>query len=317
MSHAYFKPLKDAISKDCNIREWTIETNPFIPLKKSSPSHSDLFQIYSNEGVHRITLGAQSLNPKVLKFLGRHHSPKDILQSLKSATDAQISQIQVDIIYGHPLEESPDSLRTTIQTLKNNGATGVSLYALTPEMNTHYSNLILDEDKAAREYEILGEECIQQGFIPWEASNFTTQPCLHNFNYWKNRPYIGLGTGACGFTPTNKHYRVGPPLSGGNAKLHDFTEEELFTVHWESSLTSEEQSQERLLTQIRLWEGITLNRLQMNSLKEDPRIREALNQGLMNTKEIASDKLNLRLYWKEQIRHLSWVNVINHKLKNI
>ena len=93
----------------------------------------------------------------------------------------------------------------------------LSLYALGVEENTPLWAWIEDgkvnspdEDLAASMYELAVELLGSEGFYGYEISNFAKKDinndyrCLHNLQYWRNQPYIGIGAGAHGFINKNR-----------------------------------------------------------------------------------------------------------------
>ncbi len=61
--------------------EITIEVNP-------RQTDADFFDQIRRKGINRISIGAQSFNPKELTFLGRIHDVQDIIQCVHDAHDA-------------------------------------------------------------------------------------------------------------------------------------------------------------------------------------------------------------------------------------
>ncbi|CAE6851423.1 coproporphyrinogen-III oxidase family protein [Paraburkholderia domus] len=79
-------------------------------------------------GVDRLSLGIQSWNPRVLEFLGAHHSPADADAVLAAAAAAGHDNINIDIMADvsvHAVDDHIDDLRRAI-------AAGVSMIAVNP-----------------------------------------------------------------------------------------------------------------------------------------------------------------------------------------
>jgi oxygen-independent coproporphyrinogen-3 oxidase len=95
----------------------------------------------------------------------------------------------------------------------------LSLYALALEHGTPMQNKVeqgilhmLDEDLAADMYDAASEILATAGFIQYEISNWAREKnsvelysCIHNLQYWRNLPYIGVGAGAHGYI---NHFRT-------------------------------------------------------------------------------------------------------------
>jgi oxygen-independent coproporphyrinogen-3 oxidase len=93
----------------------------------------------------------------------------------------------------------------------------LSLYALTIEHGTpfgHWARRGLmpspDPDAAAEMYEWVSEFLEAQGYEQYEISNWSKPgfQCQHNLQYWRNRPYLGLGAGAHGFAAGVRYSNV-------------------------------------------------------------------------------------------------------------
>src|SRR5688572_19362987 len=80
------------INLDCEI---TLEANP-------GTVDSDKFCGYRDAGVNRISIGVQSFQPRILKFLGRVHSAEEARQSLDVVRQVGFDNFSFDLIYAHP-----------------------------------------------------------------------------------------------------------------------------------------------------------------------------------------------------------------------
>ena len=81
------------INLDCEI---TLEANP-------GTVDSEKFFGYRDAGVNRISVGVQSFQPRLLKFLGRIHSADEAKQSAAaSVKQAGFDNFSFDLIYANP-----------------------------------------------------------------------------------------------------------------------------------------------------------------------------------------------------------------------
>lgn len=313
----FYRPLVEKIRARFKIEEFTVETNPF------SNTHQ-AFSEWVELGVNRITLGAQSLNNEVLKYLGRKHSAEDVLRNIRAARDAGLEQIQVDLIFGVKQLQSQRDIEVEIQSLEKSGATGVSCYLLTIEESTPFASETNSTDESiVEEYEKLRQMCESLGFVQQETSNFSRFPPIHNRLYWYGLPYLGLGTGAHGLlpplddSPLGRRYRVGPATlqrSAGDDKLA-FSEDSsaLFSLDFsEGERTTEMVAQEMLLTLLRTKSGIPFRWLdlmyasdKLECLWKDQRIERAIETGAL----VRTDD-HLSLSAQEKLRGDSWALLI-------
>jgi oxygen-independent coproporphyrinogen-3 oxidase len=189
-----FAPLLKEISSRFEIEECTIECNPGLVSRAKIESWKDV-------GIDRLTLGAQSLDPAILQFLGRMHSEQDVARATEWGLASGMTNIQADIIYGLPVTFRGRKLRDELDRLASMGVSGFSAYCLTVEDRTAFSVSAIraDDDLAADEYAEIRECAARYGFVRRETSNFSKFECKHNNVYWYGMPYIGIGVGAHGF----------------------------------------------------------------------------------------------------------------------
>ena len=168
------------------------ETKKFVDLKKL--------------GVNRISIGAQSLNSRNLKFLGRLHNVNDISRSLNHATKI-FNNVSADLMYafyGQDLDLWINELETFI---KNFDLQHISLYQLTIEKGTKFFTdykrgviQLMDDDLAADFYTKTNLILNNYNFNRYEVSNYSKLnfECKHNLSYWNSDNWIGIGPGAYG-----------------------------------------------------------------------------------------------------------------------
>lgn len=155
-------------------------------------------------GVNRLSMGAQSFDAGLLRWMGRIHSPEEIETAFAAARRAGFTSINLDFIFALPNQ----SLATWADTLERALALGpehLSLYSLIVEEGTPLFSWVrdgrvipADDDTAADMYEHAMERLARAGYSQYEISNWALagHECRHNLTYWRNLPYIGLGAGA-------------------------------------------------------------------------------------------------------------------------
>jgi oxygen-independent coproporphyrinogen-3 oxidase len=312
---SYYKEFIDILKQHFIIEECTLETNPYTNIKRK-------FDSYFQAGFDRITLGAQSICPNTLKFLGRRHTPQDVLKNIQWANHAGFKNIQVDLIYGLKKDTRTITIDDEILTLANIGATGISAYALTIEPRTLFAKTdYANEEVAELEYYQILTACQKIGFNQLETSNFSKFAAKHNNIYWYGKPYIGIGTGAHGLLPATQQnpygirYKVGNPSAvtePGNDKLIFSDESEKiknFSIIFESTRSKQEYLEEMFFTLLRTPSGIPTSWLKeqidlkkfMNLLTSHPKIKRALDE-----QKILISKEFITIASKEKIRGDAW-----------
>jgi len=84
--------------------EVTVEANP-------ETVDAELVEQLRSCGVNRVSLGAQSFEPKLLEVLERQAGPGDVRRAVYALRDAKIDNISLDLIYGIPGQSSADLAR--------------------------------------------------------------------------------------------------------------------------------------------------------------------------------------------------------------
>lgn len=166
---------------------------------------------YREAGINRLSLGAQSFNPKELRLMERIHTEKEIYQAVKWARQAEFDNISLDLIFGVP-NQTLESWQRSLSASADLGIEHLSLYHLTIEDHTPFKIRLEqglmprpDDDLAVDMYEFALDYLARENFQHYEISNWARQrsgawkTCRHNLQYWHNQPYFGFGAGAHGF----------------------------------------------------------------------------------------------------------------------
>jgi len=194
------------ISQDAEI---TIEANPGTVSEAGLRAMRAL-------GINRISLGVQSANGEELRMLERTHTYLDVLQAVSAARRAGFDNLNLDLIYGLS-EQDLETWQSSVRRIVGLRPEHISAYALTLEHGTPFgrwtSRGIMatpDPDMAADMYEWLSEELEAAGYAQYEISNWSRagRACLHNLQYWRGLPYLGLGAGAHGYADGFRYSNV-------------------------------------------------------------------------------------------------------------
>jgi oxygen-independent coproporphyrinogen-3 oxidase len=158
-------------------------------------------------GINRLSMGAQSFDADLLRWMGRIHSPAEIETAFAAARAAGFERINLDFIYALP-GQSVQTWEDTLTRATDLGPDHLSLYSLIVEEGTPLHRWVsqgkvrpVDDDLAADMYELAETTLEAAGYRQYEVSNWARpgQACEHNLTYWRNLPYIGLGAGAHGW----------------------------------------------------------------------------------------------------------------------
>ena len=183
--------------------EITLEANP-----------NDLSDRYCAElrerGINRLSVGAQTLDRRGLRVLGRLHEAEHVVQAVAAARAGGFANLSLDLIYGWP-GQSLDSWQRDLQHILGGEVGGsapehLSLYELIVEPGTPMADAVArniltpaDPDTAADLTELATSVLDEAGWHQYEIANWASDRGFvsrHNAIYWRNAEYAGIGAGA-------------------------------------------------------------------------------------------------------------------------
>jgi oxygen-independent coproporphyrinogen-3 oxidase len=176
--------------------EFSVEANP-------AGLDAEKVSVLAEHGVNRLSLGAQSFQPHLLRVLERDHEPADVLRAVEIAKP-RIAQLSLDLIFGVPGQTLAD-WRADLRQALDLQPDHVSTYGLTYEKGTKLwkqqqrgAVRRLDEEQELQLYAEGIDVLEAAGFEHYEISNFALpgRRCRHNQVYWANEACFGFGMGA-------------------------------------------------------------------------------------------------------------------------
>ncbi len=239
------------------LRKYNIAENAEITLEANPATLTEEnLLIYRQAGINRLSIGLQSAEDRELKALGRLHSAEDFRNNYAAARKAGFANINVDIMFGIPLQTAK-SFHQTLETVCDLQPEHISAYSLILEEGTPFferTDLKLPEEETERwMYEHLQSYLSTSGYFPYEISNFAKKgfACRHNLKYWRMENFIGFGLAAHSFfrgrryANTSDYKEYMQLLSRGDKPVIQSQRE-----------TEEELFQDAIITGMRLMEGI-------------------------------------------------------------
>jgi len=199
--------ILDAIPRAAGA-EVTVECNPDTVT-------DELFETYAAGGVTRVSLGVQSMVPRVLASLGRTHDPDNVARAVDIARAVRFASFNLDVIYGGAGESMEDWSRTVDEILALDPP-HVSAYALTIEAGTPLAADVArhprDDDQADKY--LLATKRFGATALEWyEISNWAKpgHACRHNALYWSQGDYFAFGGAAHGHRDGRRYWNVRTP----------------------------------------------------------------------------------------------------------
>ena len=237
--------------------EVTTEANP-------ESTWPEFFDAIRAAGYTRVSLGMQSVAPRVLATLDRVHSPGRAAAAAGEAMAAGFEHVNLDLIYGTPGETDNDLTRS-VDAAVEAGVDHVSAYALLVEEGTALARRVRrgeldapDDDVLAHRYELVDARLSAAGMTWYEVSNWSRPggECRHNLGYWDGGQWWGAGPGAHGYVGTTRWWNVKHP----NAYAELLKDDALPVAGFER-LDPDALHTEDVLLKTRLRQGLPLDRL--------------------------------------------------------
>src|SRR2546426_3149847 len=234
--------------------EVTLEANPEDVKRETAAA-------WRQAGVNRVSLGAQSFDDRVLKWMHRSHDAARIGDAVRALRAAGFDNISLDLIFALPAELERDWVRD-LDLASSLDPAHLSLYGLTVEERTPLARWISrgatsapDDERYAEEYLLAHMRLAACGYHFYEVSNACRDGLRsrHNSAYWSGRAYLGLGPGAHSFDgsvrgwnlPAWEAYRRA--VAAGQSPVES-----------EERLTDEQRELERLYLALRTHRGLPL-----------------------------------------------------------
>lgn len=235
--------------------EFALEANP-------ADADAALWKAYKTAGLNRLSVGVQSFDNDVLKFLGRDHDGAGAERALDMAVSI-FPRVSADLIFGHKGQALADWDADITRALKS-GTGHISAYQLTVESQTAFGkafdrgdNKAVDGDDSADLYEHSRERFTAAGFEAYEVSNYAKpgQQSRHNRLYWQAGDYAGVGPGAHGrlTTGTGRIATIAPLRP--DAYIKASTGDGITAS--QDTLSPRERGEEYVMMGLRISEGIS------------------------------------------------------------
>jgi oxygen-independent coproporphyrinogen-3 oxidase len=194
--------------------EVTLEANP-------DDVTPDAARAWTACGVNRVSLGVQSFDDEVLRWMHRTHDGATALRAVPTLRDAGVGSLSLDLIFGLPSALGRDIGRDLERALEL-APDHLSVYGLTLEPRTPYgrwaargTTLPAPEERYASEFLRAHETLGAAGFAHYEISNYArvdraggSARSRHNSAYWTGAAYAGLGPSAHGLDGRRRRWNL-------------------------------------------------------------------------------------------------------------
>ncbi|MCR5245671.1 MAG: coproporphyrinogen III oxidase family protein [Bacteroidales bacterium] len=182
--------------------EFTVEVNPDDIVGKG-PEYLDGLRAL---GVNRISMGVQSLDDGILRWMNRRHGATGAREAFRIVSNTSPAGFDrsIDLITGVP-GMTDKILGETLDEVLEWRPEHISAYQLSVEEGSALARLIAagklqeaSEEQCRRQYALLCAKLSEAGYRHYEISNWAIpgHEARHNSAYWTRHPYVGLGPSA-------------------------------------------------------------------------------------------------------------------------
>ncbi|WP_297812186.1 radical SAM family heme chaperone HemW [uncultured Finegoldia sp.] len=193
-----FQKLNKSFNLD--LKEFTIECNPEFLTKNK-------VDLYKSIGINRVSLGIQTFDDTINRFLGRRHKVSDTLNAF-NLLENKIDNISIDLIFGIP-NQTIQSISNDLNYISKLRPQHVSWYNMILEPGTKFYKMFSETDRNdEKEYEMYMKICEGlNNYKHYEISNFAKngKESLHNKIYWKDEHYYGFGMSSSGYLGNERY----------------------------------------------------------------------------------------------------------------
>lgn len=274
-------------SRDKAFREFTVEVNPEDIVTKGAGYASGLEHL----GVNRISMGVQSFDDRLLKWMNRRHDSSAALSAYRILRDAGFANISIDLIFG--ISHMDDELwRKTVETAIGLHPEHISAYQLSVEPGSALAGMVKTgryaeaaEDVCRRQYDMLCRMLADAGYRHYEISNFSLPgfEAVHNSAYWRHVPYAGFGPGAHSFS-AGRTAGIPEGVSGNIRSwnlpdVRKYVSGGLESFRRYEVLTGGQMSMEKIMLGLRTDSGVEAEYLKQHS--DAHRLETLLSEGML------------------------------------
>jgi oxygen-independent coproporphyrinogen-3 oxidase len=239
--------------------ECTLEANP-------DDITIDKLWFWKENGINRLSIGIQSFFDEDLLYMNRSHNAMQAKECVQLAYHAGITNMSIDLIFGYPLL-SDEKWESNLSEAFNLPVTHISCYAMTVEPKTALENFIrtskerpIDAGQSARQFEYTMEQMGKHDFQQYEISNYAKKgsQAIHNSNYWRGIPYLGIGPSAHSFNGESRQWNI-----SNNAIYIKSLQQGIIPFEIEI-LSQKYKLNEAIMVSLRMHNGLNISNLEAN-----------------------------------------------------
>ncbi len=167
-------------------------------------------------GVNRLSLGIQSFDTNILRFLNRAHNSEEAARCISLAREVGFDNLSIDLIHSIPGQDQ-SLLEKNIKQALSFKPEHISAYSLTVEDKTVFGHWAkqgrftpMEETHSEFQFEWVMDTLVTNGYVHYEISNFCLPGFVskHNTSYWQQKKYLGVGPSAHSFNGNSRQFNI-------------------------------------------------------------------------------------------------------------
>ncbi|MBR5984142.1 MAG: radical SAM family heme chaperone HemW [Bacteroidales bacterium] len=247
-------------------------------------------------GINRLSIGIQSFDDEILKFLKRRHSASNAIECVKTAKECGFDNISIDLIYGIT-GLSNEMWRKELITAFSLPITHLSCYCLGIEEGTLLHRYYREnrytptnDDTCLRQFLDFDKMSAENGFTHYEISNAGKNGwhSKHNSSYWNRSEYLGFGPSAHSFVANSRSWNI----ENTSEYIKCISEGKPYSTS--ETLTSSDILEEYIMLGLRTAKGIKLDKTEeLFGIIKSNKLRKAISK--LNPAHIHFDGNSLSL----------------------
>jgi oxygen-independent coproporphyrinogen-3 oxidase len=261
------------------VRQAIVATRDYIELApgaevtlEANPDDITLDAVtgWREAGVNRLSIGAQSFDDEVLKWMHRTHDASAIGRAFDAARRGGIGNLSLDLIFALP-DTVERSWEGDVRRALELGPAHVSLYGLTVEPHTPLGRwqsrgelVEAPDERYEREFLFAHDAMTAAGLEHYEVSNFGRPGfrSRHNSSYWSGASYAGLGPSAHEFDGETRRWNKSAYIDWLRSLGSDRD-----PIDQSETLTEENKSAERAYLGLRTASGLDIEEAEIERTK--------------------------------------------------
>ena len=251
------KLIHDAINASfelSDVSEITLEANPEDISK-------DKLDGWWGLGINRLSIGIQSFFQDDLTFMNRAHNAEQSHTALSLIGQSRFTNCTADLMFGL-IHGNQVKWEENLKMMMEYDIPHLSLYNLTIEEQTVFANWTakqkiseMPESIQEHQFHFASQFLQDHGYDHYEISNYAKGGfhSIHNTNYWKRVPYLGIGPAAHSYVKDHRSWNV-----ANNAQYIKAALDQNFTASSEA-LDQSDVYNEMVMLGLRTKRGIELD----------------------------------------------------------